>query len=122
MTTPAVAIQAQGAMGAGIAARLTTHGATVMTSLDGRSAADAAAASQPALSAGFARMVPSMYGKACRRAGEMHEMADFAREDPGAAAIRGGTAALYARLARPGAAREIAALRAFLGGGMPSRT
>ena len=44
MTTPVVAILTQGAMGAGIAARLAAHGVTVLTSLDGHSAARAAAA------------------------------------------------------------------------------
>ena len=42
MTT--IAIIAQGAMGAGIARRLTDHGATVLTCLDGRGAASAARA------------------------------------------------------------------------------
>lgn len=39
--TPTVAIIAQGAMGAGIARRLTENGVTVLTSLEGRSAASA---------------------------------------------------------------------------------
>ena len=38
---PVIAIIAQGAMGAGLARRLTEHGATVLTSLAGRSAASA---------------------------------------------------------------------------------
>ncbi|WP_137127877.1 NAD(P)-dependent oxidoreductase [Roseomonas sp. HF4] len=41
MTEPVVAILAQGAMGAGIAARLSSHGVRVLTCLDGRSAASA---------------------------------------------------------------------------------
>ena len=79
------------------------------------------AASQPALSAWFARMVPSMYDKAYRWVGEMQEIADFTRDDPGAAAIYGGAAALYGRLADPAAAGEVAALRAFLDAAAPPR-
>jgi 3-hydroxyisobutyrate dehydrogenase-like beta-hydroxyacid dehydrogenase len=41
MRNPVVAILAQGAMGAGIAARLAAHGVRVLTCLDGRSAASA---------------------------------------------------------------------------------
>jgi 3-hydroxyisobutyrate dehydrogenase-like beta-hydroxyacid dehydrogenase len=44
MRNPVVAILAQGAMGAGVAARLAAHGVTVLTCLDGRSAASAARA------------------------------------------------------------------------------
>ncbi len=72
------------------------------------------AASQPALSAWFGRMVPSMYGKAYRWSGEMEEIAAFAAEDAAAAQVYGGAAALYARLAAQPDGEEIAALRAFL--------
>lgn len=44
MRNPVVAILAQGAMGAGIAARLSAHGVRVLTCLDRRSAASAARA------------------------------------------------------------------------------
>jgi hypothetical protein len=72
------------------------------------------AASQPALSAWFARMVPSMYGKAYRWAGEMNEIADFTDEDESASAMYRGAATLYARLADPSSDAEITALRDFL--------
>jgi hypothetical protein len=72
------------------------------------------AASQPALSAWFARMVPSMYAKAYRWSGEMEEIADFTGEDESASAMYRGAATLYARLADPAGAPDIDALRDFL--------
>lgn len=48
---PTIAIIAQGAMGAGIARRLTRHGVTVLTCLDGRSPASAARASAAGMEA-----------------------------------------------------------------------
>jgi len=51
---PTIAIIAQGAMGAGIAKRLTSHGARVLTCLDGRSAASA----QRAAAAGMEAVAP----------------------------------------------------------------
>jgi 3-hydroxyisobutyrate dehydrogenase-like beta-hydroxyacid dehydrogenase len=108
---------------AGITKGLVAIGSAMMLAATRAGAADALraelAASQPALSAWFARMLPSMFGKAYRWAGEMEEIADFAQEDAAAAAIYGGAALLYARLADPAAAAEIAALRAFLDGVAP---
>ncbi|MEO3471419.1 DUF1932 domain-containing protein [Roseomonas sp. CAU 1739] len=105
---------------AGITKGLVAIGSAMMLAATRAGAADALraelASSQPALSAWFARMVPSMYGKAYRWAGEMEEIADFVREDDGAAAIYGGAARLYARLADAGSETEVAALRAFLDG------
>lgn len=110
---------------AGITKGLVAIGSAMMLAATRAGAADALraelAASQPALSAWFARMVPAMYDKAYRWAGEMQEIADFTRTDAGASAIYGGAEAFYARLADPAAAQEIAALRAFLGGGAPPR-
>jgi 3-hydroxyisobutyrate dehydrogenase-like beta-hydroxyacid dehydrogenase len=110
---------------AGITKGLVAIGSAMMLAATRAGAADALraelTASQPALSAWFARMVPSMYGKAYRWAGEMEEIAAFTRADTGASAIYGGAAELYARLADPAAADEIAALRAFLDGGAPPR-
>lgn len=48
---PTIAIIAQGAMGAGIARRLTAHGLRVLTSLEGRSAASAARAAAAGMEA-----------------------------------------------------------------------
>jgi putative dehydrogenase len=110
---------------AGITKGLAAIGSAMMLAATRAGAADALraelAASQPALSAWFARMVPSMYDKAYRWAGEMEEIADFTRTDAGASAIYTGAAAYYARLADAAAAEEIAALRAFLAGGAPPR-
>lgn len=103
---------------AGITKGLVAIGSAMMLAATRAGAADALraelAASQPALSAWFERMVPSMFDKAYRWAGEMREIADFTREDAGASALYGGAAASYDRLASPQAAPEIAALRAFL--------
>jgi 3-hydroxyisobutyrate dehydrogenase-like beta-hydroxyacid dehydrogenase len=103
---------------AGITKGLVAVGSAMMLAATRAGAADALraelAASQPALSAWFDRMVPSMVDKAYRWAGEMTEIADFTREDDAARAIYGGAAALYERLADPAATPEIAALRAFL--------
>ncbi|BDG74547.1 NAD(P)-dependent oxidoreductase [Roseomonas fluvialis] len=108
---------------AGITKGLVAIGSAMMLAATRAGAADALrseiAASQPALATWFARMVPSMYDKAYRWAGEMQEIADFARDDPAASAIYGGASSLYARLADPAAAEEIAALRAFLDGAAP---
>jgi 3-hydroxyisobutyrate dehydrogenase-like beta-hydroxyacid dehydrogenase len=109
---------------AGITKGLVAIGSAMMLAATRAGAADALrseiAASQPALAAWFARMVPSMYDKAYRWAGEMQEIADFARDDPAACAIYGGASSLYARLADPAAAAEIAALRAFIDGSTPA--
>lgn len=103
---------------AGITKGLVAIGSAMMLAATRAGAADALraelAASQPALSAWFDRMVPSMFDKAYRWAGEMQEIADFTREDDAARAIYGGAGALYDRLADPASAQEIAALRAFL--------
>ncbi len=103
---------------AGITKGLVAIGSAMMLAATRAGAADALraelAASQPALSAWFDRMVPSMFDKAYRWAGEMTEIADFTREDDAARAIYGGAGALYERLADPASAPEIAALRAFL--------
>jgi 3-hydroxyisobutyrate dehydrogenase-like beta-hydroxyacid dehydrogenase len=110
---------------AGITKGLVAIGSAMMLAATRAGAADALraelAVSQPALSAWFARMVPSMFDKAYRWAGEMQEIADFTHDDPGANAMYGGAAALYARIADPAAAEEIAALRAFLDGAAPPR-
>lgn len=104
MRKPVVAILAQGAMAAAIAARASAHGVRVLTCREGRSAAGALraalTASQPALSARRASMVPSMCGKAYRRAGKVAEVAAFAQEDPVAGAIYRGAVTFHARLPR----------------------
>jgi 3-hydroxyisobutyrate dehydrogenase-like beta-hydroxyacid dehydrogenase len=51
MMRPVVAILSQGAMGAGVAARLVAHGVRVLTSLEGRSAASAARAAAAGMEA-----------------------------------------------------------------------
>jgi putative dehydrogenase len=105
---------------AGITKGLVAIGSAMMLAATRAGAADALraelASSQPALTAWFARMVPGMFDKAYRWAGEMEEIADFAQADAAAAAIYGGAATLYARLADAGSQVEIAALRAFLDG------
>lgn len=105
---------------AGITKGLVAIGSVMMLAATRAGAADALraelAASQPALSAWFARMVPGMFGKAYRWAGEMEEIAAFVREDEAAEAIYTGAAAFYARLADRGQEAEVAALRAFLDG------
>lgn len=57
---PTIAIIAQGAMGAGIARRLTAHGLRVLTSLEGRSLASAARAA----AAGMEAVAPEALGQA----------------------------------------------------------
>lgn len=103
---------------AGITKGLVAIGSAMMLAATRAGAADALraelAASQPALSAWFARMVPGMYAKAYRWSGEMEEIADFAGEDEAASAIYRGAAAFYARLADEGSQEEVTALRAFL--------
>ncbi len=103
---------------AGITKGLVAIGSAMMLAATRAGAADALraelAASQPALSAWFARMVPGMFDKAYRWAGEMEEIADFVHEDEAAAAIYHGAAAFYSRLADTASEAEIAALRAFL--------
>ena len=105
---------------AGITKGLVAIGSAMMLAATRAGAADALraelASSQPALTAWFARMVPSMYDKAYRWTGEMEEIADFVRQDDGAATIYRGAASFYARLADGGNAEEIAALRDFLKG------
>jgi 3-hydroxyisobutyrate dehydrogenase-like beta-hydroxyacid dehydrogenase len=103
---------------AGITKGLVAIGAAMMLAAGRAGAADALraelAASQPALTAWFARMVPGMFAKAYRWSGEMEEIADFAAPDAATAGLYQGAAGLYERLADPAAAREVAALRAFL--------
>jgi 3-hydroxyisobutyrate dehydrogenase-like beta-hydroxyacid dehydrogenase len=110
---------------AGITKGLVAIGSAMMLAATRAGAAQALrtelAASQPALAAWFARMVPSMFDKAYRWTGEMREIADFAGQDAAAREIYAGAAALYARLAEPDAAAEVAALRAFLDGAAPPR-
>lgn len=105
---------------AGITKGLVAIGSAMMLAATRAGAADALraelAASQPALTAWFARMVPAMYDKAYRWAGEMEEISDFTRDDTAAATIYQGAAGLYERLADPGSEAEVAALRAFLNG------
>lgn len=55
--------------------------------------------SQPSLLATFRHTVPGMFPKAYRWVAEMREIAEFAREDPAAAEIFEGAAALYERIA-----------------------
>ncbi|MBR0669555.1 NAD(P)-dependent oxidoreductase [Neoroseomonas soli] len=108
---------------AGITKGLVAIGSAMMLAASRAGAGDALraelAASQPALTAWFGRMVPAMFGKAYRWAGEMEEIADFTQEDAAASNIYQGAGALYARLADPAAAEEVAALRAFLDGTAP---
>ena len=103
---------------AGITKGLAAIGSAMMLAATRAGAAEALraelAASQPALAAWFGRMVPSMYGKAYRWAGEMEEIADFAQADADTAAIYRAVASYYARLSHPAGAEDIAALRAFL--------
>lgn len=103
---------------AGITKGLVAIGSAMMLAATRAGAADALraelAASQPALSAWFARMVPSMYAKAYRWSGEMEEIADFTTGDDSASAMYRSAATLYERLADPANEAEIDALRAFL--------
>lgn len=103
---------------AGITKGLVAIGSAMMLAATRAGAAEALqaelAASQPALSAWFARMVPSMFDKAYRWSGEMTEIADFAKADDAAPTIYRGGAALYDRLADARGAEDVAALRAFL--------
>lgn len=105
---------------AGITKGLVAIGSAMMLAATRAGAADALraelASSQPALTAWFARMVPAMYDKAYRWAGEMEEISDFTRDDVAAATIYQGAARFYERLADPGSEAEVAALRAFLNG------
>jgi len=105
---------------AGITKGLVAIGSAMMLAAMRAGAVDALraelGASQPALAAWFARMVPSMYGKAYRWSGEMEEIAAFVGEDAAAAEIYRGAAAFYERLAGPDGGDEVAALRAFLEG------
>jgi 3-hydroxyisobutyrate dehydrogenase-like beta-hydroxyacid dehydrogenase len=105
---------------AGITKGLTALASTMMLAATRAGAAEALHAelsqSQPQLLAWFGRMVPSMYAKAYRWAGEMEEIADFIGRDRAESAIYHGAARLYERLAadEAGERREIAALEAFL--------
>lgn len=103
---------------AGITKGLVAIGSAMMLAATRAGAADALraelAASQPALSAWFARMVPGMYAKAYRWSGEMEEIADFVGDDESASVMYRGAATLYARLADPASDAEIAGLRKFL--------
>ena len=110
---------------AGITKGLVAIASAMMLAATRAGAADALraelAASQPALTAWFARMVPSMYDKAYRWAGEMQEIADFTRDDPGAAAIYGGRPAPSPRPAAPSARGGSPPPRAFPRSGPPPR-
>jgi 3-hydroxyisobutyrate dehydrogenase-like beta-hydroxyacid dehydrogenase len=103
---------------AGITKGLVAIGSAMMVAATRAGAADALhaelAASQPALAAWFARMVPGMFDKAYRWVGEMEEIADFTGPDDGAATIYRGAATLYARLADGAGEADVAALRHFL--------
>lgn len=103
---------------AGITKGLVAIGSAMMLAASRAGAAEALqaelAASQPALAAWFARMVPSMFDKAYRWAGEMEEIADFTADDDAAPSIYRGAATLYERLAAERGAADVAALRAFL--------
>ena len=57
------------------------------------------AESQPQLLARLSRALPDMYPKAYRWVAEMHEIADFLREDAAACQIFEGMAGLYERIA-----------------------
>ena len=74
------------------------------------------AGSQSELLLRFKDALPDMYPKAYRWSGEMREIAAFLANDPAAAAMFEGAAALYDRLAADfaGDRREIAAMDAFL--------
>lgn len=102
---------------AGITKGLVAIGSAMMLAAGRAGAADTLraelASSQPALAAWFGRMVPSMFGKAYRWAGEMEEIADFAQEDEAVAALYRAVASFYARLAGAAGAGDVAALRAF---------
>ncbi|MBR0652950.1 NAD(P)-dependent oxidoreductase [Roseomonas terrae] len=106
---------------AGITKGLVAIGSAMMLAATRAGAAEALhaelAASQPALAAWFGRMVPSMYDKAYRWAGEMEEIADFTKADDAAPGIYRGARALYERLADPRGAEDVAALKAFLSRG-----
>jgi 3-hydroxyisobutyrate dehydrogenase-like beta-hydroxyacid dehydrogenase len=105
---------------AGITKGLTALGAAMMLGASRAGVAEALyaelAASQPALLPWFARQIPGMYQKAYRWVAEMEEIADFLQEDPAAAEMFRGAAALYERLAGDGsgATPETAALSRFL--------
>lgn len=103
---------------AGITKGLVAIGSAMMLAATRAGAADALraelASSQPALTAWFGRMMPGMFDKAYRWTGEMEEIADFAQDDAGAAAIYHGAAAFYAQLAGEGGTADVAALRASL--------
>ncbi len=103
---------------AGITKGLVAIGSAMMLAATRAGAAEALhaelASSQPALAAWFARMVPSMFDKAYRWAGEMEEIADFTSADQAAPQIYRGAAALYDHLATAPGAEDVAALRAFL--------
>lgn len=103
---------------AGITKGLVAIGSAMMLAATRAGAAEALraelAASQPALTAWFARMVPGMFDKAYRWSGEMEEIADFTSTDDAAPMIYRGAAALYERLADARGAEDVAALRAFL--------
>jgi putative dehydrogenase len=105
---------------AGITKGLTALGAAMMLGAARAGVAEALyaelAASQPALLPWFTRQIPGMYQKAYRWVAEMQEVADFLREDPAAAEMFRGAAALYERLAGDGSGstRETAELSRFL--------
>jgi 3-hydroxyisobutyrate dehydrogenase-like beta-hydroxyacid dehydrogenase len=105
---------------AGITKGLTALGAAMMLGAARAGVAEALyaelAASQPALLPWFDRQIPGMYQKAYRWVAEMEEIAGFLQEDPPAAEMFRGAAALYERLAGDGsgATPETAALSRFL--------
>lgn len=76
------------------------------------------ASSQSQLLAKLGRSIPDMIPKAHRWAPEMEEIAAFAADDPAAAQVFNGFAALYRRLAddHDGSGAEIAMLDDFLNG------
>ena len=72
--------------------------------------------SQPDLLARFAKVLPDMYPKAGRWAGEMREVAAFLGPDRRDAAIYEGMAALYERIGvdQAGPKRDVAAMDGFI--------
>ncbi len=105
---------------AGITKGLTAVGSAMMLAATRSGAAkglrDELAESQPALTPWFERQIPGMYQKAYRWVAEMREIAEFAGDDPAAAAMYEGVARFYERMAadEQGEKAEVGALSAFL--------
>ena len=105
---------------AGITKGLTAVGSAMMLAATRSGAAkglrDELAESQPALTPWFERQIPGMYQKAYRWVAEMREIAEFAGDDPAAAAMYEGVARFYERMAadEQGEKAEVCALNAFL--------